>query len=136
MYSIIVHKHFYSNLFIHTVPSPEVMVSVSESVLVSGSLLTLSCSIIQPSSVATPTTLMSSWTAPNSSYGRVNAVNDTSVELIIASVETADSGDYTCSATLTDSSGSSYIVNSQPANNSISVTVSKLHKNILECNLH
>ena len=99
--------------------------SASQSVLVFGSPLTLSCSITQPSSVTTPTTLMSNWTAPNSDYDRVNAVNDTSVELVISSVETADSGDYICSATLTDSSSSSYIVDSQPANDTISVTVSK-----------
>ena len=101
------------------------MVSASQSVLVSGSPLTLSCSITQPSSVTTPTTLMSSWTAPNSVYDRVNAVNDTSVELVISSVETADSGDYICSATLTDSSGGSYILDSQLANDTVSITVSK-----------
>ena len=108
-----------------SVPSPEVMMSASESVLVSGSPLTLSCSITQPSSVTTPTTAVFSWTAPNSVYNRVNAVNDTSVELVISSVETADSGDYICSATLTDSSGSSYILDSQPANGTTPVIVSK-----------
>ena len=105
-----------------SVPSPEVMVSASQSELVSGSPLTLSCSITQPSSVTTPTTATLNWT-PNS--GTVNMVNDTSVELVISSVETADSGDYICSATLTDSSGSSYILDSQPAIGAISVTVSK-----------
>ena len=99
--------------------------SVSQSVLVSGSPLTLSCSITQPSSVTTPTTVMSSWTAPNSVYDRVNAVGDASVELVISSVETADSGDYICSATLTDSSGSSYMLDSQPANDTTSITVGK-----------
>ena len=108
-----------------SVPSPEVMVSTSQSVLVSGSPLTLSCFITQPSSVTTPTTVISYWTAPNSVYDRVNAVNATSVELVISSVETADSGDYICSATLTDSSNSSYILDSQPANDTITVTVSK-----------
>ena len=108
-----------------SVPSPEVMVSASQSVLVSGSPLTLSCSITQPSSVTTPTTVMSSWTAPNSVYDRVNMVNATSVKLVILSVETADSGDYICSATLTDSSGSSYILDSQPANDTTTVTVRK-----------
>ena len=105
-----------------SVPSPEVMVSASQSELVSGSPLTLSCSITQPSSVTTPTTVMSSWTAPNSDY---DMVNDTSVELVISSVETADSGDYICSATLTDSSGSSYILDSHSANDTTTVTVSK-----------
>ena len=108
-----------------SVPSPEVMVSASQSELVSGSPLTLSCSITQPSSVTTPTTVMSSWTAPNSVYDRVNAMDDTSVELVISSVETADSGDYICSASVTDSSGSSYILDSQPATNTTTVTVSK-----------
>ena len=118
------HKHYFI-FSTHAVPSPDVVVSASQSVLVSGFPLTLSCSITQPSSVTTPTTLMSNWTAPNSDYDRVNAVNATSVELVISSVETADSGDYICSATLTDSSGSSYIVDSQPANDTLSVTVSK-----------
>ena len=107
---------------LHAVPSPEVMVSASQSVLVSGSPLNLSCSITQPSSVTTPTTATFTWTAPNYT---VNAVGDTSVELVIFSVETADSGDYICSATLTDSSGSGYILDSQPANDTISITVSK-----------
>ena len=101
------------------------MVSVTQSELVSGSLLTLTCSITRPTSVDTPTTIMSSWTAPNSTYNTVNTVNDTSVELMISSVETADSGNYSCSATLTDSSDSVYVVNSEPANDTISITVSK-----------
>ena len=109
-----------------SVTRPVVMVSVTQSELVSGSLLTLTCSITQPASVDTPTTIMSSWTAPNSTYyNTVNTVNATSVELMISSVETADSGNYSCSATLTDSSDSVYVVNSEPANDTISITVSK-----------
>ena len=102
------------------------MVSAAESELVSGSPLSLSCSI-QPSSVATPTTVMSNWTAPNSAYNRVNAVNATSVELMISSVETADSGDYTCSVRVTDSSGSEYVVDSEPATYSVNIVVSKCY---------
>ena len=90
-----------------------------------GSSLTINCSIIRPSSVDTPTTVMSSWTAPNSTYNTVNTVNDTSVELMISSVETADSGDYICSATLTDSSDSVYVVDSEPATQTVTITVSK-----------
>ena len=108
-----------------SVPSPEVMVSATQSMLVSGTTLTLSCSITQPSSVPTPTTVMYNWTAPNSTYDRVLKFNATSVELVISSVETADGGDYICSATLTDSSGSSYIIDSQTATDYTSVTVSK-----------
>ena len=102
-----------------SVPSPEVMVSPSQSELVSGSTLTLTCSISQSISVTTPTNVTFSWT-PNS--GTVNA---TSVELVISSVETADSGDYICSATLTDTSGSSYILDSPSGNGTIYIAVSK-----------
>ena len=98
------------------------MVSVMESMLVSGSSLSLICSI-QPTSVTTPTTVIISWNAPNSDT--VNAVNDTSVELMISSVVTADSGDYICSATLTDSSNSMYIIDSEPANVTANIIVSK-----------
>ena len=108
------------------VPSPEVNVS-AEPELVSGSPLSLTCSI-QPrggSSVDTATTVMSSWTAPNSTYDRENTANDTSVELIISSVQTADSGDYICSASVTDSSDSVYVVDGQPANDTVNITVSK-----------
>ena len=99
-----------------------VMVSVMESMLVSGSSLSLICSI-QPTSVTTPTTVIFSWNAPNSDT--VNAVNDTSVELMISSVVTADSGDYICSATLTDSSDSMYIIDSEPDTVTANIIVSK-----------
>ena len=102
------------------------MVSPVSSVLVSGSSLSLICSIqptIQPTSVTTTTSVMFSWNAPNN--GTVNKVNDTSVELMISSVVTADSGDYICSATLTDSSDSTYIIDSEPATATASVIVSK-----------
>ena len=101
------------------------MVSTMESVLGSGSSLSLICSIqptIQPTSV-TPTTVMFSWNAPNNDT--VNAVDDTSVELMISSVVTVDSGDYICSATITDSSNSMYIIDSEPATATASVIVSK-----------
>ena len=95
------------------------MVSAMESMLVSGSSLSLICSI-QPTSVTTPTTVMFSWNAPNN-----GTVTDTSVELMISSVVTADSGDYICSATLTDSNDSIYIIDSEPANVTAIVIVSK-----------
>ena len=100
------------------------MVSSTESELVSGSALSLTCSI-QPNSVDTPTTVMSTWTAANNVYNRVNAVNATSVELMISSVETADSGDYICSVRVTDSSGSEYVVDSEPETDSVNIVVSK-----------
>ena len=109
-----------------SVPRPVVMVSATESEVVSGSALSLTCSI-QPSSVDTPTTLMSNWTAPNNVYNKVNTVNATSVELMISSVETADSGDYICSVRVTDSSGSEYVVDSEPATHSVNIVVSKCY---------
>ena len=92
----------------------------SETELVSGSPLSLTCSI-QPSSVDTPTTVMSSWTAPD------NTVIGTSVELMISSVETADSGDYICSVRVTDSSGSEYVLDSELAIDSVNIVVSKCY---------
>ena len=109
--------------YISSVPSPVVMVSVMESVFVSGSPLSLICSIHQShTSVTTPTYAIFRWNVPNN--GTVNAVNDTSVKLMISSVMTADSGDYICSVTLTDSS-SMYIIDSEPVTATVSVIVSK-----------
>ena len=111
-------------IIISPVPSPVVTVSVMESVLVSGSPLSLICSIHQShTSVTTPTYAMFSWNVPNN--GTVNAVNDTSVKLMISSVMTADSGDYICSVTLTDSSSSMYIIDSEPVTATVSIIVSK-----------
>ena len=110
--------------YISPVPSPVVIVSMMESVLVSGSPLSLICSIHQShTSVTTPTYAIFSWNVPNN--GTVNAVNDTSVKLMISSVMTADSGDYICSVTLTDSSSSMYIIDSEPVTATVSVIVSK-----------
>ena len=98
------------------------MVSVMESsMLVSGSSLSLICSI-QPT---TTTIVIFSWNAPNNVYDTVDSVTDTSGELTISSVVTADSGDYICSATLTDSSNSMYIIDSEPVTDTASVIVSK-----------
>ena len=110
------------------VPSPDVTVSpLTQSELVSGSPLSLTCSI-QPrggSSVDTPTTVRSSWNSPNDIHNGDNTVNYTSVDLTISSVETADSGSYICSATVTDSSDSRYVVDSQPVTDTVTITVSK-----------
>ena len=111
-----------------SVPSPVVTVSGPvESELVSGSSLSLTCSI-QPqggSSVDTAATIMSSWDAPDSMYDGQNTPSATSVPLEIASVQTADTGDYTCSASVTDSTGSVYVVDSDPATDTINITVGK-----------
>ena len=99
----------------------------AESELVAGSSFSLTCSI-QPqggNSVDTAATVMSSWDAPDSMYDGQNTANATSVPLDIVSVQTADTGVYTCSASVTDSTGSVYVVDSEPATDTISITVSK-----------
>ena len=73
----------------------------------------------------TPTTVMSSWDAPNSAYDKDNAANKPSVGLVISSVQTADSGDYICLASVTDSSDSVYVVDSDPATDMVNIIVSK-----------
>ena len=71
----------------------------------------------------TAATIMSSWDAPDNA--RNTATSATSLDLNIASVQTADTGVYTCSASVTDSSGSVYVTNSTSASDSFSITVSK-----------
>ena len=114
-------------------PVPSSVVTVSgpaESELVSGSSLSLTCSI-QPqggSSVDTAATIMSSWDAPDSARNTestASATSATTLELDIASVQTADTGVYTCSASVTDSSANVHVIDSEPTTNSVSITVSK-----------
>ena len=50
--------------------------------------------------------------------------------LEVASVETADSGHYICSATATDSSDSQYVLSSEPASATATITVSKSVHNV------
>ena len=101
------------------------MVSTGDAVLVPGSSLSLSCSI-QPPSVDTAITISSNWTTPGGLHDTVNTENETFPVLHIPTVETADSGDYICSAIAIDSSGSQIIVSSEPHSDVVSVTVSKL----------
>ena len=98
--------------------------------LVAGSSLSLTCSI-QPQgdgSVDTAATIMSSWNAPDNARNTkstANATSATTLDLDITSVQTADTGVYTCSASVTDSTGSVYVMNSAPATDTVNVTVSK-----------
>ena len=93
--------------------------------VISGSPLSLSCSI-EPASVDTPITVTPNWTFPDSgSEGHVEVHNDTRLELKVASVETADTGDYTCSARVTDSSESEYVIASDLGTHTIRIIVSK-----------
>ena len=102
-----------------SVPSPEVIVTPSERELVSGSPLSLSCSVLPPS-VDTSVTISSNWTTPEGSHD--DTVNTT---LVISSVETADSGEYFCSAVVSESSGSQYVVDSDSVTDTASILVSK-----------
>ena len=110
-----------------SVPRPDVTVSAAMRELVSGSSLSLSCSI-QPLSVDTSTTITSNWTTPGGRHDTVNGDSDTSPELVISSVETADSGVYTCSVIVTDSTGSQFILDSPLTVSIINITISKLKK--------
>ena len=101
-----------------SVPDPVVMVTAPEGELVSGSPLSLSCSIFPPS-VDTSINISSNWTTPGGRHDTDNT------SLVISSVETADSGEYTCLATLSDSSGSQYVVESEDVSHTASIFVSK-----------
>ena len=113
------------------VPSPVVMVSgPAESELVAGSSLFLTCSIQsqEGGSVDTAATVMSSWDAPDNARNTDStaiATSATTLELDIASVQTADTGVYTCSASVTDSTGSVYVIDSALATDTVTITVSK-----------
>ena len=100
------------------VPRPLVTVNPSEGDLVSGSPPSFSCSILPPS-VDTSINISSHWTTPG---GRHDTDNTT---LVIYSVVTADSGEYTCSAIVSDSSGSQYVVDSDEVSYTVSILVSK-----------
>ena len=73
----------------------------------------------------TATTVISSWNAPNSIYDRVNTANESSVGLVISSVQTSDSGDYICSASVIDFSDSVYVVDSYPVTDVLNISISK-----------
>ena len=112
-----------------TVPRPVVAVfgASDGTVLESGSSLELTCSI-QPQGeeyVDTPSTIMSRWSAPSSHYRRDGTVNASIVSLSIPIVVTADSGAYTCTASVSDSSGSGYVVASKEVMETVSITVSE-----------
>ena len=109
-------------LYLSSVPSPMVTVSPIQSMLLSGSSLSLICSIQPHNSVNTLTNVIYSWNGPNTDT--VSTVDDTGV-FMISSVVTSDSGDYICSATLTDTTDSVYIIDSEPDTATASVIVSK-----------
>ena len=117
------------------VPSPEVkLFGVSSgSTRVLGSSVSLTCTIQHQRGryVDTPTTVISSWDAPNNIYSGDNEDNVTSVDLNIASLGTADSGVYRCLANMVDSSGNEYIADSSTATASESIVISKMKCHIL-----
>ena len=99
----------------------------NSTVLESASSLELACSI-QPQGVGdvdTPSTIMYRWSAPSSQYSRDGTVNASTVSLSIPSVVTADSGAYTCTASVSDSSGSGYVVVSEEVMETVSIIVSE-----------
>ena len=76
----------------------------------------------------TAATIMSSWDAPDNARNTDSTSTVTSaasLDLNIASVQTADTGVYICSASVTDSSGSVYVMNSTSTTDTVSIIVSK-----------
>ena len=110
------------------------MVAAVESVLVSGSTLSLTCSI-SPYSVDTPFIIQSNWTTPEIRHDRINDDNDTNAMLGIHNVETADSGVYSCTARAIDTSGSQYIISSVIHNDTVDIIVSKSFLLTTRCSL-
>ena len=82
----------------------------------------------------TPTTVISRWDAPNTAYGGDSEEDATSVDLNIASLERADSGVYSCSANVVDSSDNKYIADSTIATAFERIIISKMK--CLQCYLH
>ena len=76
--------------------------------------------------VDTPTTLTSSWDAPNIVYDVDNPDNDIAILFSISSLGTADTGTYVCSARLEDNSGDQYIITSPLDTDSLSFEISEL----------
>ena len=110
------------------------MVAAVEPVLVSGSTLSLTCSMT-PYSVDTPFIILSNWTTSEIRHDRINDDNDTNAMLDISGVETADSGIYSCSARAIDISGSQYIMSSIIQNHTVSIIVSKSFLLTTRCSL-
>ena len=114
--------------FIPSVPSPEVSVNPAELELISGSPLSLSCSLSPLSpSVDTDTTVQFLWTTPDNRYDRtIYGTSDVLEDVLeVASVEAEDSGEYNCSVVIMDATGSRYIHDSNTSSSLATVTVSK-----------
>ena len=100
--------------------------SPAETVIDHGSALSLTCSIPDlPPSVDTPTTVQFVWTTPDDRYNTTEEVNGTSNVLVIPNVEMADTGEFNCTVTILDASGSYYVMNSASFSDVANVTVSK-----------
>ena len=114
---------------ISSVPMPETAVSRVDngSELYSGSSLYLTCSIQlqQIEYVDTLITVLSSWDTPSSEHDLSNPNNSYIVDLEINNVHIADSGAYTCKASVHDTNDSIYVVKSQKRTKTVSITISK-----------
>ena len=89
--------------------------------------ISLSCSVTPPSAVDTPTNISVNWTTPSNRYDRVMryTVDTVTDELVITSGNFSDSGLYTCSVIVYDTSGSQFIITSQSSSDNASITVGK-----------
>ena len=78
-----------------------------------------------PPDVDTQITVISNWTTPDSRHEIFSQENDTRLNLDIQSVETANTGDYICTARVIDSSNSEYVTDSELGRDTVHITVSK-----------
>ena len=113
---------------IPSVPSPEVAIYPTELEPLSGSSLSLSCSLSPlPLSVDTNTIIQFIWTTPDNRHDRtINGSNDMPEDVLeVASVEVEDSGEYNCSVVVMDATYSYFIRDSEISSSLATVTVSK-----------
>ena len=69
--------------------------------------------------------MISNWTTPDSRHEIFSQEIDTRLNLDIQSVETANTGDYICTAIVIDSSNSEYVMDSELGRDTAHITVSK-----------
>ena len=95
--------------------------------IVSDYSFSLFCSAHSSSYVDTPIRILFVWYTPSGKYDRTQEVDgDTNVDVLtIHRAKIEDTGHFTCSATINDSSGSDFITGSRLNNDYVWITVSK-----------
>ena len=115
-----------------TVPAPTSVTVTNGSVNV-GSTVTLTCTVELSPAVDVPVTVNTVWSGPNgfmttNTAQRMGSTTTYTSTAMVSSFGRDQSGDYTCTATV--SSTSSFITNSMPGSSSTRVTVGKEKQSI------